>query len=129
MNRLPESPMKMEAGWRLKGRKPRMAPRNATTRNVMRALWLTIAATRIIKRREARRAGGQAIQTVNEIEGIGDQQHPEEGERQVEDGAEEVRVEEGMEEVDADAAEIKERWQREPAPRSWPIGLSGFRSS
>ena len=80
MKRLPESPRKIVAGLKLKRRKPRIAPARAMVMTVTSEWPVEQGHDEGDQRREQGGAGGQTVETVNQVERVGDGQDPQDGE-------------------------------------------------
>ena len=76
-NRLPLSPMKTRAGWKLKSRKPHRLPSRASMKRTMIVSPLRTAKIAMTPQVMAQIAGRQAVEPIAEVDGV---RHPDDPE-------------------------------------------------
>ena len=79
----PQSPMKMDAGLKLKNRNATTAPRKRSGQRGGLELSRGVAEVHQVGRGDGRHAAGQAVQVVQQVDRVGDAHQPEHGQRLV----------------------------------------------
>ena len=107
-NKLPESPKKDGGGIKVVAQKTENDPGQDDSQEADHKIGGKERENKDDRGGEESRAGGQTIETVNEIKGIGDEQDPKNGERQTNRKVKGMTGEDQIEVVNPIAAEIED---------------------
>ncbi len=124
----PPSPMKIRAGWKLCGRKPRQMPQHDDGDERARVVGAdarppssSVAVEEERPGGDGDDAGGQPVEPVDEVDGVGHAEHPQHREQRRPVGREHDDAgERDAEEQHADARAGTARCRPAPCRRSWP---------
>ena len=106
MSKLPESPKKMVAGLKLKRRNPRMASARAMVMSSTRGA-IQERDDKDDHRGEQSRSGRQAVESVDQVEGVGDCENPDHRGGETDVPREDAVAEQHWDVHDAETAEIQ----------------------